>query len=124
MPLDAVLPQATANRSELGHKIKQEGQRIVKGKGAITFGIASVIVSICSGILLDQRTTCPVSHYRPEMGCCLSLPVVLGRSGILETISIPLDREERTRLEATGKELRAEFPSMESELLSSVSTLR
>jgi hypothetical protein len=31
-----------------------------------------------------------------------------------------LDREERTRLEATGKELKAEIERMESELLSGV----
>ena len=120
VPLDAVLSPGAANRSELGHKVKLEGQRIVKAKGAITFGIASIIVSICSAILLDRRTTCPVSHFQPEMGCCLSLPVALGREGILETLPISLNREERTRLEATGKELKEEVECMESELLSVV----
>jgi L-lactate dehydrogenase len=120
VPIDAVLSPGVANRSELGHKVKLEGQRIIKAKGAITFGIASVIFSICSAVLLDRRTTCAVSHFQPKMGCCLSLPVALGRQGILEMLPISLDREERTRLEATGKELKAEIERMESELLSGV----
>ena len=118
IPIDDVLAPDVENRSELAHSLKLEGQRIIKAKGAVTFGIASAVLSICSTILFDKRKTLPLSHYQPEMGCCLSLPVVLGRNGIIETIPISLNKVEQIHFTATGRELREEVERVQSQLLS------
>ena len=58
------------------------------------FGIASVVVSICSSIILDKRNVRAISHYQPRFGCCLSMPAAIGRGGILKTFPMALSREE------------------------------
>ncbi|KAM0111948.1 hypothetical protein ACP6JB_002299 [Aspergillus fumigatus] len=69
-------------------------QAIIKAKGAMPLGIGAIISMICLSILGDQRHVLPISHFQEEFGCCFSLPVVLGRKGILRTISMPVNGEE------------------------------
>jgi L-lactate dehydrogenase len=106
VPIDMALPPDTSNRTELAEECRHEGQRINEAKGAIVFGIGSVVSSICSSILFDKRDVSPVSHFQPDLGCCLSLPVVLGREGIIKTIPLPLSDEERAKLVESGKIVR------------------
>ncbi|KAH1636443.1 hypothetical protein KXX16_005382 [Aspergillus fumigatus] len=65
-----------------------------EAKGAMPLGIGAIISMICLSILGDQRHVLPISHFQEEFGCCFSLPVVLGRKGILRTISMPVNGEE------------------------------
>jgi L-lactate dehydrogenase len=100
--LDKAAPPNTFNRTELAEECKHEAQRIIKAKGAIAFGIGSIVASICASILFDKRDVRPVSHYQPNLGCCLSLPAVLGREGVMETVSLPLNAEEKAQLAKSG----------------------
>lgn len=101
--LDKVAPPSTFNRNELAEECKHEAQRIIKAKGAIGFGIGSIVASICDSVLLDKREVRPVSHFQPSLGCCLSLPAVLGREGVLETVSLSLNTEEKAQLAKSGR---------------------
>ena len=103
VPLDDAVPPDTFNKLELANECKHEGQRIIDAKGAIAFGIGSVVARICSSILFDEREVHPISHFQPEFGCCLSLPAVLGRKGITKTIALPLSEEEKRELIESGK---------------------
>ncbi|CAI4219641.1 unnamed protein product [Parascedosporium putredinis] len=47
---------------------------IIDGKGATSFGIGAIVSSICSAILFDKRLVRPISHWVPELDCCISLP--------------------------------------------------
>ena len=96
--LDKAVPSNAFNRTELAEECKHEAQRIIKAKGAIAFGIASIVASICASILFDKRDVRPVSHFQPDLGCCLSLPAVLGRKGVMETVSFPLNADEKAQL--------------------------
>ncbi|KAK6850386.1 lactate dehydrogenase [Apiospora arundinis] len=57
-------------------------------------GIGSVVASLCSSILLDKRNIRPVSHWQPDIGCCFSTPVIIGRKGVVGTILFPLSEAE------------------------------
>lgn len=78
---------------------------IIEEKGSTYFGIGSVVSSICASILSDKRNIRPISHYRPELGCCLSLPVVLGRKGVEKQVPVPLSEEENDALLTSAKRL-------------------
>lgn len=106
VPIDEALPPHTFNRIELAEACKHEGQRIIDTKGAMAFGIGSVVSSICSSIIFDKRDVHPISHLHPDMGCCVSLPVVLGRKGIIKTVPLVLSSEEEARLAHSGKIVR------------------
>jgi len=62
--------------------------------------------SICKSILFDQRNVRPISHWVEEYGCCLSVPVVLGRRGVVRTLQIPLDEDERASLHKSADALK------------------
>lgn len=106
IPIDQAVPLDSFDRSQLADKCKHEGQHIIGTKGAIVYGISSIVSSICTSILSDSRNVHPLSHFQDNLGCCLSLPVVLGRKGILRTISPALNSEEETKLLESGNALR------------------
>ncbi|GIC86286.1 lactate/malate dehydrogenase family protein [Aspergillus udagawae] len=94
LPLASAVPPDTFDPVQLSNECKQISQAIIKAKGAMPLGIGAIISKICSSILLDQRDILPISHFQEEFGCCFSLPVVLGRKGIVRTVWKPVDAEE------------------------------
>ncbi|KAL1591443.1 hypothetical protein SLS60_011942 [Paraconiothyrium brasiliense] len=89
---------------------------IIAAKGCTAYGIGNVAASICKYILFDSRTVRPLSFYQPELGCCLSMPAVIGRKGILRAMPMQLDEDERKLLEDCAEGLRAVIDSAEKEL--------
>lgn len=61
---------------------------------------------LCESIIFDQRHVLPVSHWREELGCCLSLPAVLGRKGVVAGLPFKLDEGEQAALEKSAKSIR------------------
>lgn len=106
VPLEKSLPPTTFNRVQLSEECRNRTKSIVRAKGATPFGVGSIVSSICSSILLDKCDVRPVSHYQPEHECCFSMPVVLGRKGVLTTIAVPLDGEEEARLAKSVEDLK------------------
>ena len=58
----------------------------------------------------------PLSTWHEDLGCCLSLPVVLGRGGIISTIPLRLDDEERALIENSAKNMKSVIVDTESKL--------
>ncbi|PTU24825.1 hypothetical protein P175DRAFT_0497933 [Aspergillus ochraceoroseus IBT 24754] len=106
VPLDQALPATAYNRSEIVNECKHRSQSIIKAKGAMPLGIGSIVCSICSSILLDKHNVRPVSHFQQEYGCCFSLPVVLGRRGIVQTIQMPLSADEKAHIAESATALK------------------
>ncbi|RLL95564.1 hypothetical protein CFD26_105267 [Aspergillus turcosus] len=94
LPLASAVPAESIDRGQLTKDCKLISRAIIQAKGAMPLGIGAIISRICSSILNDQRDILPISHLQEEFGCCLSLPVVLGRKGILRTIRIAVSGEE------------------------------
>lgn len=92
--IDESIQLSNADRNELSTECKRRTQGVINMRGKTPLGIGSVILSICSSILADKRDINPISHFHPEWGCCFSLPAMLGREGILDTIHTPLNRDE------------------------------
>ncbi|MDR2029982.1 MAG: hypothetical protein LBP65_00755 [Puniceicoccales bacterium] len=80
---------------------------IIQGKGATNYGIGGAIAHICHTIAIDGQEVLPLSHHHEARGevknFCLSSPVILGRSGILRCLDLPMDSEEE---EAFGRGAR------------------
>ncbi|KIW99624.1 L-lactate dehydrogenase [Rhinocladiella mackenziei CBS 650.93] len=107
VPLDQCLPPNTAiNRKGIAAETKDKAAKIIEAKGATAYGIGALSASICKSILFDQRNVRPISHWVEELGCCLSLPVVLGRRGIVRSLNMPLNQEEKNMLAKSADALR------------------
>jgi L-lactate dehydrogenase len=96
-------PADDIDHYELERSCKDRSQSIIRAKGSIPFGISSIVLSICDSILHDKRNVLPISCFQPEHGCCFSWPVVLGRSGVVRKVEIPLDDKEEAELAQTTK---------------------
>ena len=61
-------------------------------------------------ILSDSRTVLPISHYIPNFGICLSLPAVLGTTGVIETLEPCLSAEELKSLQESAQQISKACP--------------
>ncbi|KAH5221740.1 hypothetical protein HBI56_039720 [Parastagonospora nodorum] len=103
-------------KEEVAMKTRGAAGAIIAAKGCTSYGIGNVAASICRHILFDSRTVRPLSFFQPELGCCLSMPAVLGRRGILKAMPIELDASEKQELETCARGLRAVIEGAEKEL--------
>ncbi len=85
---------------------KQKGCDIIALKEATFYGISACITDLCRSILFDQKRVLPVSCYVEDLGVCLSMPAIIGENGIERILSVPLDEQEREKLEQSAYVLR------------------
>ncbi|KAF2730573.1 l-lactate dehydrogenase-like protein [Polyplosphaeria fusca] len=118
-PLHLALPESTQAefRAEISSHTRGAAGAIIAAKGCTAYGIGNVAASICKYILFDQRTVRPLSFYQPDLGCCLSMPAVIGRKGILKSMPLVFDEAEKKELNDCAKGLRAIIEGAEKELV-------
>ncbi len=84
-------------------KARSAAYKIIESKGATYYGIGTVVSSIVAKILKNSRSVLPVSiplhQYYGYSGVALSVPCIIGRNGVEETLEIKLDWQEKRRLE-------------------------
>jgi len=98
VPLSQLFSEQEIDREAIAKETKDKATAIMESKGATNYGIGGVAASICKSVLFDQRNVRPVSHWQEEFGCCLSMPAVLGRKGVLRTLEMELSGEEKRLL--------------------------
>lgn len=94
------------NREEIAAATRDKAGAIIDGKGTTNYGIGSVTASICKAILFDQKVIRGVSHWIPDLGVCLSMPAVIGKGGIMQTISLQLSDEENKKIQESAQSLK------------------
>jgi L-lactate dehydrogenase len=89
---------------------------ILRGKGATYYGIGTALAGIVRSILRDEHAVMTVSSLVPtSMGLgevCLSLPTILGRSGISRVVSPPLSADEQDALECSAELLKGHIATV------------
>jgi len=117
-PLRLALPdQLTPEfRASIASHTRGAAGAIIAAKGCTSYGIGNIAASICKYILFDSRSVRPLSFYQPELGCCLSMPAVIGRTGIIRAMPIQLDDAEQQELAKCARGLKAVIDGAEKEL--------
>jgi L-lactate dehydrogenase len=95
-----------ADRERIEGDVVGAADRIIAGKGATYYGVGAAIARAVEVVLRDQRAILTVSATEPSFGCALSLPRLVGGGGVLQTLGVDLDVEERRRLDASATVLR------------------
>lgn len=95
---------------------RKDAYKIISGKGATYYGIATAISHIVETIARDGRKVLPLSsvltgQYGLE-NIALSLPCILGRSGIEQVIDLPLTSNELAALNKSASILRSHLDEM------------
>ncbi len=114
-PIDQSHALSPSDCAGLSDECERKSKFMYRTKGSTPFGIGSVICAICTSILSDKRDVHPISHFQSECGCCFSMPVILGRSGIMKKMQMRLSSDERAALENSVQALAAFFKTISEE---------
>jgi len=102
------LPEEMRQRIDEG--VRRAAYRIIEGKGATYFGIGAALARLARAILHDERALFTVSILNDEVEgvkeVALSLPRIIGRTGVVATLRPPLSDEERDGLRRSAEILK------------------
>jgi L-lactate dehydrogenase len=110
LPLDKYPGWNTNLANELFKRTKGSGAEVISRKGGAGFAVGIAIRDVIHSIALDQRRVLPVSSV--QEGCygvrdvALSVPTVVGRTGVVDRHEIDLWPKEMQGLRNSGNVLR------------------
>jgi L-lactate dehydrogenase len=111
--LDA-LGEDAHTREQIEKEVRQANIKIIEGTGASQLGIAIVCARITEIVARDERAVLPIGSYIQEFGVTLSLPCVLGRSGIQRVIRPSMAEEEASDLQKSAQHITDALQKMGS----------
>jgi L-lactate dehydrogenase len=104
------------NLREIDDAVRKAAYHIIEGKGASYYGIGSALARIVEVILRDQRsilTVCtPVHEVAGVTDVTVSLPNLLGGSGVLETFQLCLSESEMDALRVSAMTVKQAIQSL------------
>lgn len=105
-------------RGEIDRRVRFAGDAIIEGKGATYYGIGAALARIVEAILRDQRailTVCtPEAEVAGVRDVTLSLPHLVGGTGILASLPLPLSPGEQAALQASAQVMRQAIGELEN----------
>jgi len=97
-------------------KARNEAYMIIKGKQATYYGIGAGAAFLIDAVIMNKRTVLPVSHFiNGEYGLrdvCLSLPAVVGETGIMETVALDIGLVEKKELLKSAHKLQTALKNL------------
>ena len=105
-------------RKRISHEVCTAAYEIIERKGATYYAVAVGLVRIVESILRDQKSVLSVSslvpgHYNLE-GVYLSLPAVIGRTGVERVLHLALSEKETEALRESAAVLRGVLDELDS----------
>src|SRR6202163_4695073 len=92
---------------QIEQSVRYANITIIEGNDASQFGIGIVSARIAEMVLRDERAVIPIGSFNEKFGVTLSLPSVLGRTGVTEILEPEMSAEERQGLEKSADTLRS-----------------
>lgn len=98
------LPKFSRERAlDAYDKARDAAYKIIESKGATYYAIGTVVAQIVTTILQDRRSvltvSIPLHQYQGLNGAAISVPCVIGRNGVEESLELKLNWEEKNALE-------------------------
>lgn len=96
---------------------REAAAAIIRRKGATWYAIGAGLVRIVEAIVRDQRSVLAVSNgiqtdVYGARGVCMSLPAVLGASGVEQVLSVELDPSEDAALARSAQVLKTAWEGL------------
>ncbi len=110
LPLEKFPGVNTTLIAEVEKKTRGSGAEVIKKKGGAGFAVGVSIADVVHSIALNDRRILPVSSLMSGAyglrDVCLSIPTVVGRSGVQSHIEVDLWSKEKTALVQSGTVLK------------------
>lgn len=110
VPLRKIKGYSQSAIMKIFEKAKNAAYAIIAGKQATHFAIGAGIAVICQTILYNQNRVLPLSHcIKNKYGIsdvALSLPVVLGKGGIVQELTPDISQDEVEKLQHSAEVIK------------------
>ena len=104
------------DKLEIDRQVRNAAYEIIQGKGATYYGVGSAIAKIVSVVLADQRAILTVCAKLEDVAgindVTLSLPHLVGGTGILNVLNIPLFPDEQKQLQKSAQVIKKALDSI------------
>jgi len=103
------LPQTT--RKTIEHRVRNAAYEIIQGRGATWDGIGAAVADLLHTIVNDEKRILTVSTVdgNGKDAVAMSLPRIVGESGVVMNLHTKLGKEEATNLRKSAKIIRKNF---------------
>jgi L-lactate dehydrogenase len=95
-----------ALRQQIEHDVRFANIAIIEGNQASQFGIGIVAARIARAVLRDERVVVTIGSYNDKYGVTLSMPSVLGRTGVVQILEPSMSDDERGALSHSAETLK------------------
>jgi L-lactate dehydrogenase len=86
-------------REQIENSVRYANITIIEGNDASQFGIGIVAARIAEIVLRDERAVVPIGSYHDGFGVTLSLPSIVGQSGVVRILEPEMSPEETEALQ-------------------------
>lgn len=104
-------------REEFPEKVRNAAYQIIEGKGATYYAVALAVRRIVEAILRDEQSILTVSSLLTGQyglhDVCLSLPCIVGVTGVQEVLPIHLSDEEQALLYTSAEAIQSAIGVMD-----------
>ena len=104
------------DKNKIVEEVRHSAYHIIDYKGSTYFAVGLALTRITGAILRNERSILSVSMtLNGEFGLndvCLSVPCIIGRSGVEQIIAGNLPKEEQAALESSAKRLQEALASI------------
>ena len=94
-------------RGSIEQKVRYANITIIEGNQASQFGIGMASARIAEIVLRDERAVIPIGSCNPKYGVTLSMPSVVGQTGVVQILEPALSDDERQALQRSAETLKA-----------------
>jgi len=117
MPVTAALGVGSQNIEEFRRHVEDEVRYanidIIEGTGASQLGIGMATARIVEALVRDEHAVMPIGSFNQTYGTTLSLPSVLGRTGVTRVLKPEMSDDERQALQRSAARLREAVARLE-----------
>lgn len=106
-----------AANDRLYRQVRDSAYEIITRKGSTYYGVAMAVTRIALAVVRDEHSILPVSSLMTGLygleGLCLSLPAVVGRTGVETVLDLALSPLEQSDLLRSARTLRQVLDTLE-----------
>ncbi len=102
---------AADDRNTIFKDVQEAAAQVIQGKGATNYAVGLAVCNILECILHNENRVLPVSsllqNYRGISDVCLSVPCLVNRNGVEDTLPVPMNVDEEAGLRASADRIRS-----------------
>lgn len=101
------------DRTQIELDTRNRAYEIIKKKGATYYGIGACVTQIVNCILNDERRVLSVSNYDDNNNIYDGFPAVVGKTGIVRRLELPLSEKEGIKLQRSANAIQKTIQEVE-----------